>query len=234
MKKDVYNMSNINKCFLSVDMKSGNFTALRDTCPSIFIDPLEDGRILNWYEFVKQFTKSEFLAKSKYFRELIFGMTGFIGKANILQEIYMDKIHNIIDEWSKSNLDIELKMKAGDELVYEIKDTELFLSKLDSLKERIGKDDLNKLHFRLFKVNSVDEKPYFVKTFIYNTDWFDELGILKESSKLTLKDKIEFKKVPKYFMPQVIKWYNKEQIQDEDLIFMHEGIMAKYLSTIFE
>lgn len=94
-KYDIYNIANSGKIFLSIDIIQANFTILRDLCPSIFV---KDSKVLSWYKFVKNLTKSEFIAKSKYFRELVFGNTGFIGKSGTYQEIFIDTIHNLVCE----------------------------------------------------------------------------------------------------------------------------------------
>lgn len=232
MKKDVYRISKINKYFVSIDIKQGQVTVLREKCRSVFQN--EHGEDLSWYQFVKQFTKSDFIAGSKYFREVCFGNIGFSGKANTLQEIYMDDVHKIVLEWGKEN-NIELipQMKAGDENVYELLVPDAFVLMIDSIKTKLGKR-MSNLHIRIFKVEQIEQKNYFLKTFTYNTDWFDSNGNLNPVSADSLKAKIEFKCVPKSFMPQVIKWYTNEKIVEEDLIFMDEGTISKRLVTIFD
>jgi hypothetical protein len=135
----------------------------------------------------------------------------------------MEKIYGTINTYCESEKMI-LKMKAGDEMVYEVSD-KFNESNVKIIKDMIGVDICKDLHFRVFRVDQIESKPFFLKTFIYNTD------IIQPYS---LKQKIEFKKIPKYYMPQVIKWYMKEPIIDEDLIFVHDGLLAKYMTTIFD
>jgi hypothetical protein len=226
LRKDVYNLSNVGKYFLSVDIRTANFTVLRNNCPSLFTS--EDGTLLSWSEFVNQFTKSKFIQKSKYFRELVFGLTGFMSKAATLQEIYMDSVHNLIVKFfDEQMIPMNLKMKAGDELVYELSDYNILLDQINILIEYIKSNQYVDLHFRIFRIDQIENKSFILKTFIHNTDWVD--GTVK-----TFKQMVEFKTVPKYFMPQIIKWYNKEPIIDADLIFTHEGILAQYKATIFD
>jgi hypothetical protein len=230
--RDVYKISNIGKFFVSFDIKEGQVTVLRDKCKSIFQN--ENGEQLSWYQYVKQFTKSDFIAESKYFREVCFGNAGFAKRANTLQEIYMHDMHQIILAWAKdTNVNMILRMKAGDENVYELENYVEFVSRMDSLKNVLG-SHTNNLHIRVFKVDQIETKIYFLKTFLYNTDWVNTDGSLKPEVKNSLKSKIEFKYVPKGFMPQVIKWYNNEEIKEKDLIFTDNGIPSKYLATIFE
>lgn len=230
MSKDVYTINNIGMYFMSIDIRSANFTVLRDACPSIFAKEGSD-ELLSWPEFVKKFTPSEFLSKSKYFRELVFGLTSFIKRAGTLQEIFMDKIHPMTQNWaSMHEVGVDLRMKCGDELVYQLSDYNKMVSLVDSLKEYLGESNMQRLHIRIFRVDLIATKNYFIKTFVYNTDWIVPTSPSEEKRECM----VEFKKVPKYFMPQIIKWYQKKEIVDEDLIFMHEGVVAKYMSTIFE
>ena len=229
LNKDIYGIHNICKFFLSLDIKTANFTMLRKVCPSLFTT--SQGELITWYQFVKQFTTSNFIYHSKYFRELVFGMTGFISKSTTLQEILMDMVHKNVLKWSMATgISLNLKMKCGDEIVYELSDHENVIRSIDLLKDLIGQDVCQDLHIQIFRVDQIEPKLFFMKTFVYNSDWNIDVNQGAHSH----KSQIEFKKVPKFFMPQVIKWYQKLPIQYEDLIFMHEGIDAQYKATIFE
>ena len=87
-------------------------------------------------------------------------------------------------------------------------------------------------HVRAFTVTGVDSKPYFLKTFMYNSDSFNSPSELV-NSKVDLKFRIEFKRVPKKFILQVLKWYLGKKITDDDLFFIDEGIKCKYCYSIF-
>lgn len=278
MNRDVYNISGAGKFYLSIDIKSANFTVLQKQCDSIFIN--SNGDIINWYEFVKQFTKSEFIAKSKQFREICFGNLGFCGRSKVLQEHFMEVVHLKILNWCKtSGNTFTTKMKSGDEIVYELhKDYtyDKFLTIYDLLKNEL-EDSINSiesiisaksintekssikqinisdyLHFRVFKVEQICQKNYFLKLFTFNTDWNwidadnvpskEYMSIINDESICTdnrpllgsLKSIIEFKCVPKLFFAQIAKWYFKQDIEDRDLLFTHEGIIAKFMNTIFD
>lgn len=57
---------NHNKVFISIDLKKANFTVLNKVMPSVFNASTYD-------EFLSRYTSSNFLRKSKYFRQVIFG-----------------------------------------------------------------------------------------------------------------------------------------------------------------
>lgn len=205
--KDIYNISNIGKHFISIDIKSANFTMLRQYCPTIF--KTSDGKLLSWQEFIQKLTKSKFLVESKYFRELCFGKIGFAKKSKVLQEIYMDNIQKKIDQL---NLDLKIVIKCGDELVYQISDVELLLNQIDLIKKTIG-DDIINLHLRVFSIDQITTHNYFIKKFI----WTNEPHV-----------PIEFKCVPKIFYPQLIKIYKKQPLCKIDLSFIYEGVLAEF------
>ncbi len=251
IKGDVYNLHNKNKYFLSIDIRSANFTTLADACPELFIN--SEGNNLEWFDFVGLFTKSIFIARSKYFRELLFGHTEFVKRARVLQEIMMDHIHNKIISSFNDHSIIELKMKQGDELVYEIKCIETFSDLLCKINEILGFEICKKLHFRVFLLNEIEKTGYFIKTFCYNSDWennvfIDPSNLLIEKIKShdtkssdiitdftkSLDKRIEFKKVPLWFMPQIIKWYKKEKIQKNDTLFVHDGFLSQFLVPLFD
>lgn len=226
LKNDVYTLCNIGSYFLSIDMKSSNSTILRQHCPSIFEEE-KNQNLMSWEEFVKRFTKSDFIAESKKFREVSIGLTNFQNRARVLQELFMDDIHNITEKWNVENdFKLELKMKRGDELVYKLKDYKEVIKSIDQLKHYFGPDKVSKLHIRLFHLDRVPEKEFFVKSFVYNTDTVSETAVLKS--------KIEFKKVPDYFIPQVIKWFLKQDVVDEDLMYTFMGIPSKFMVKLFE
>jgi hypothetical protein len=230
LRKDIYTIENAGKYFVSFDIRSANFTVLRDCCPSLFsTSGGTSGGTMSWESFVRMFTDSEFIIKSKHFRELVFGNTGFVGRAGFLQERMMDRIHQNIAEWNKTNDLLVLRFKHDDELVYEIKDHLMFLEKLDQIK-MIKEIDLTKLHIKAFRLEQISDKNYFMKKFFWSTEWPSDVI---DKSEIPMRCLVEFKKIPKYFLPQIIKWFNKETVQDEDMIFTFEGVKSKFLESIF-
>jgi len=200
-------------------------------CPSLFRDLL-------WEEFVSKFTSSQFLKKSKYLRENVFGEAKSTKKLNTIQEIFMHTVHEKVLKWAGSSftenkVEMITRMKSGDENVYELQDANRFIAMIDSLKADLV-DEIAKLHIRVFRVDQIATKNYFVKNFSYKTDWYNLDGSRKYDD-LPLREKIEFKYVKKYDMPQVIRWYKNEMpIQKEDLVIVFEGAISDRRYTIFE
>lgn len=83
--KDIYNETNVDKVFLSIDMIKANFTALKHYDKDIF--PNMD----NYEDFIKQFTDEKHFIESKYIRQVIFGNQS--PKRQVKYEKYlMDKV----------------------------------------------------------------------------------------------------------------------------------------------
>ncbi len=197
MNKDIYITSNNKKSFISIDIKQANATMLKLNCPSIFMK--EDSFLKTWEELVKQFTKSEFIVKSKHFREVLFGHSSIGKKLQALSELYMDKLHNlIITEFPH----LHLEMKNADECIYSIDDVDAFMLEKDKI---FGIVDRIHMHVRIFELNKINNtQDFYYKKFIYSTDWND-------ITELKIKDTVKLMNIPKYYIAQIIKWYIKER-----------------------
>lgn len=229
IKGDVYKMTRIGKHFVSIDIKSANFTVLKNNCPTIF---MHDSKSLEWTDFVKLFTKSEFIAKSKHFREIVFGHTGFVSKACSFQEKMIDDTHKIVEAWAnKTNTKMNLVVKCGDELVYELENPDDFIEKLESESESESLSSIvgSNYHIKVFKLEQIETKNFYMKNYLYNTN----CGGRTNRDDVKLIHKIEFKMVPKIFFPQVVRWYKHEPIHQDDLLFTHEGCLARFETIIF-
>jgi hypothetical protein len=152
-----------------------------------------------------------------------------------------------------------VRMKTGDENVYEIVDMENFMEVIKSgeihntiygiklveipvfvkiyaelgyeLDPTVEIGDI--FHIRAYNLDKIGSKKYFVKNFHYRSDWTN-FGDGFDVSYLPLHKQIEFKKVDKKFYLQVLKYYLGKPIVDADLYFMDSGIVAKYQYSIFE
>jgi hypothetical protein len=289
IRGDVYHLGSVGKTFVSLDIKSANFTCIRLICPELFTDA-ETGDPVSWHDFVRTLTNSEFVAQSKIFREIAFGKLGFAKGANVLQEAIMERVDQVLQTdplMGKLFNSDTIRMKCGDENVYELPDVLIPDDDLDgcSYKSRdlllktisvgilqrfmggikvseiptlarvfdaLGHDidvELGDIfHIRIFTVDKIGAKKYFVKTFRYRSDWdcnivdhesHDEderspIEVIHQNAELPLRKLIEFKRVDKRFYLQVLKYYQGLPIEENDLYFTDSGVKAKYCYTIFE
>ena len=117
-KHDIFNMSNVGKYFISIDLKKANFQALKWLNPELVLN------CDSYKEFLSKFTDLEYMHNSKYLREVIFGNMN--PKRQVKVEKYMtNKILSLLLEYNtiKEN---EIRMFSNDELIFEKTATETY------------------------------------------------------------------------------------------------------------
>lgn len=205
LKTSLYQTKNVGKRFLSIDVEKGNFSVLKKNCPDIFSG--------SWYNFVSQFTDSEFIRRSKRIREVVFGNLGFSKLANSLQEHEITAFYNHL---YKHYFDIAdcLISKCGDEMIFELDDD----IDIDKLNEVIGTYPDTFYHIRYFTLRAFDDTPYFYKEYDNGS--------------------IEPRMVPKRYMMQVLKHFEEQPITELDLTFTDKTdghtMVATYKHSIFD
>lgn len=203
-KNDIYKQTCVNKCFVSIDLVKANYQALK------FISPEIVSNTNSYEEFIKLFTDLDYMAKSKYLRQVIFGNIN--PKRQIKVERYL--IEQVIDlmlegDYFKQG---EIQMASSDEVVFELSEELVpkYAESSDLLKELV-KATLNiDVDIEVFKLVSVEGK-YYAKEFLNKKGY-------------------ELKAVPQIYFPQVYKKYNKLDLEENDLVFFHEGQIAKFLN----
>lgn len=187
---NLYQPDNHNKYFVSIDIKSANFTIIRHFFPSIF-DNKE-----NWQSFIQQYTDIEFLHTCKYFREVLFGKSGLTKKISNLLPIITKFALTIVDE---NKYDMKLFSCEADEIIYEVKHD----FDIENFRKIVDNKHKNYFHVKMFKLIKLGNKPFYVK------EYPDK--------------KIEFKKCPKKYLMQCIKYYEGIPLEINDLKFLIEG-----------
>ena len=199
----IYHPSNNDRLFITIDMKQANYSALNYYDPSIF-----DNK--SWEDFLRKFTNNEHIIKSKYIRQVILGNCD--PKRQITFEKYLmysvlDKILNYtvftIDKTnivSFGNDDITID-------VTEVLDCNRLYDEIKSLRRFFG-FPLEVEMFKLIKIKGTD-------------------GYIREPIGSETKRKI--KGVDANMMHFVIRKLNNEEITEDDLVFVHNGRLAKYI-----
>ena len=214
---NIYNENNVGKIFVSFDLKKANFQALR------FVDP---EIVLNtdcYQEFIGKFTPSEYIAESKYTRQVIFGKLN--PKRHITVEKYIiRKIYDFLKD--VCGLQYKCVSMSNDEIVFDLgilKDMdidEIFdtVDKVNEYKKSI-KDilgfDMNTEVYLLHKVQLCCDKfkrsCYYYKEFIGSSN---------------IKGKLLC--VPSNYFPIVYKLFNDLPLEEEDYHFDYEGLDCRY------
>lgn len=195
--------------FVSFDMKKANFQTLKYANPAIVYDA-------NSYEdFIGRFTDLDYIKKSKYTRQVIFG------KMNPKRTMSLEKW--ITNEFCGSlgslieNTKLEYFSLNSDEIILKFNGSEEEFNKLNIEKTIVfegvefkgSKFKLHVKHFKLATFNSI-------------------LTVYEKEDYLNANRRI-LKGVPATYYPQVYKLLNGMKINDSDLIFYYEHELCKFL-----
>lgn len=205
--KDIFKSSNDGKCFISIDMRKANFSSLHHYNSDIF------GGAESWEEFIGRYTGNQHIINSKYIRQVILGNCN--PKRHITYEKYlMDGALTYLTEVFIS-MD-RVVFFSNDEIVVDVSDM-----------------DKNKQERIVFVIrNGMKDMPVPLKTELFilykivRTD-----GYYKEIIDENGNTEIEFKCLDNYALPFVLRKFLGEDVTENDKIFYHEGLLAKFIET---
>ena len=203
--KHIYRPSNDGHIFISIDMKQANFSALNYFDSSIF-----DNK--SWENFLRKFTDNEHIINSKYIRQVI------LGNCNPRRQVNYEKklmTHVLNDMLLNSELAISKKSivcSSNDEIIIdatEILDSTMLFKKVKEFCKLIL-IPLSVNYFKLLKIKGID-------------------GYICEP--LNFKGKVQLKCVDSNLLPLVIRKLIDQEITNNDLVFVHDGLLAKWIDV---
>lgn len=206
-KNDIYKQTHANNYFVSIDLVKANYQALK------YINPKIVCNTQSYEEFIGLFTNLEYMTKSKYLRQVIFGNLNPKRQVKVERFLIEQIIALLLDNQYFKQKDIQ--MAASDEVIFETskKDVAKFSSATTELTQFI-KECLNiDVDIEVFKLVSIGDK-FYSKEFLNKTGY-------------------ELKSVPQIYFPQAYKKYNNIELNDNDLVFEHEYQLAKFLTPLF-
>ena len=203
--KDIFKTSNNGKSFISIDMRKANFSSLHYYDPAIF------GGVSSWEEFIGKYTDNQHIINSKYIRQVILGNCN--PKRHITYEKYlMDGALTYLTEVFVS-ID-RVVFFSNDEIVIDVSDMD------ENEQERIAFAISNGM-----KEMQVPLKTeLFVLHKIVGTD-----GYYKEILNENGNTDIEFKCLDNYALPFVLRKFLGEEVTENEKVFYHEGLLAKFI-----
>lgn len=198
--KDIYHTQNVGKYFISIDMKKANFSCLKHFGRTIFDAD-------TWEEFIGKFTTNQNIINSKYIREVIMGNCN--PKRQITYEKFLMSI--ILDKLIALGIDMSrVVFFSNDEIIFDITDV-TDNSILDIINSFVRTCSIP-LRVEKFKLQGIKDNEKMI-------------GFIK-----TITDgELDFKCLNHINTPWVIRTLNNEDIQEDDLVFEHEGKLAKYI-----
>ncbi len=196
--------------FITYDMKKANFQALRYANPEIVLGAE------TYEDFIGEFTDSDYIKKSKYTRQVIFGKTN--PKKTIALEKYLT--NEFVNEFSDEFKNFELFSINSDEVIFKFIGNEEDFDKI-VVNDKTSKEGIKftvskfKLHSRIFKLETSES----------NLTVFEKEDFLN-GHKRTLKC------VPSTYMTQIYKLINGLEITQSDLVFYYEHELCQFMNPI--
>lgn len=218
-ERSCYNEDADGKFFISIDLKKANFQALK------YMKVLDDE---TYEKFIKRFGGDEYMANSKYLRQVIFGKMNASRQITIEKHI-ISRIYDAVCNKLKNN-GFEIYSMNSDELVfYETKQVleRKVLNTTSGFRNSI-KNLLNDIKMMIDKYLGFETSvEYFSITRLpivnFNGNKVD--AYVKEDF-ITGKEKL--KKASTTFYPQIYKLWLMKPIEDKDMVFFFENQLATF------
>lgn len=208
-KTDIYKQTNDKRVFVSIDMVKANYSALRHYDKGIV------GATMDYDEFIGKFTDSEYLRKSKHLRQVIFGNVS-PKRQRVYEKYLMDSVVTELLAFLDRD---DIVSFNTDEVVVDVTDRcdgfgEVELDLMDNIERVVvGKNQEGiPLRIGLFELRYIEGAKGYVKKYKGST-------------------KLEFKAIDALTLPFVLRAYNGECVQVEDMVFRHEGKLAQLLEV---
>lgn len=198
--KNLYIPENSGKNFISIDLIKANYTALKRYSSKLVLDTL------TYEEFIKKFTPYEYFIQSKQIRQIIFGNLN-PQKLQILQKKIMISILGFI----QNNY-----YKIPNENIYSLSFDEIII--FNNNEEKYYDDE-----FVIKLKESMNMFNARANSFILK-----KLGDYNFYMKEFKDGNVEFKGIPSYFMPQVIKHLSGEDLKAQDMLFYFENVRCRF------
>lgn len=215
--KDIFKAENDNRLFISIDMKKANFSVLQYYGDSISKSMFAGAS--TWEDFIGLFTTNKHIINSKYIRQVI------LGNCNPGRHITYEKylMHEILQDVMRiTDNKFEVVFFSNDEIVIDVTGE---YETVDELYE------LFNLEVRLeVYATAVTKVPLKIEIFslhkIHGTD-----GYYKMISNRSGESIIDFKCLDNFMLPFVLRKFLKEEVTENDKVFYHEGLLAKYIEV---
>ena len=204
--KDFYNGENAGKVYASFDLVKSNIQALNFADKEILFNS-------NTYEeFIQRFTESKYIARSKYFRQVVFGQMS--PKRHITIAKYL--ISRVYELLRARGLDWELVAVSSDEIVFEVPegimwDYALLFAKLKHEWETLIYDELGlKVHFEMFRLDR------------YRMVTDEGNNVAEFFTKTHSNENVVWKGIPLQYYSIIYKLMNGLELEAIDKIFQYE------------
>jgi len=219
-KGNLYQINNVGKEFISMDLVEANFQALKYVCPKLFIGQE------NYAEIARRFTDMEYIIGCKKLRQVIFGQLSTARQQSIQRYIMSEIKFYLSDTWQIKPTDFI--NTSSDEIVFEtsrpLGDIELAMGEPENpvftriLKCGIPQIKGIRIRNRSFKLESKGTTKYTFFTKLYDDGHRD------------------IKQVDSAYIPEVIKFLEGRAYDinpDLDRLFIKDGRLCQFKESLF-
>lgn len=203
-KNNLYIEQNDRRLFISIDMNKANFTSMRYYSPRMF-----DG-CGTWEEYVGIFTDSKHFADSKYIRQVIFGALN--PKRQMKYESFL--MQRIYDSIKKECPKLGIFSLGEDEIIIQFVQHSETVYSLSKIENAIPADLRELVRVEVFSLKKIGTYGW-MKTFMFS-----------------VPQRVEYKCVDAEIFHQLVKHRLNEIITEDDLVFYHNGQLAKFLKEV--
>lgn len=212
-RQQVYIKPNVGKTYLSIDLKKANFQSFKFMAQQLNNDsPFSKVMAAcdSFEDFFKLTGSNSFFTASKSLRQFIFGNLN-PKKQQKIQSFIMSNVVDLL----KDNFDCIDKVSGlnSDEIVIELGKNRILVEKIKKVLKNDSFTNQFTFYFETFYLDEVTkEHSFYVKRFD--------------------NGKVDFKNVPKSNLCEVIKFIENKEVVEEDLMFIHDGRLAKFTTDL--
>lgn len=203
-KQNLYVEQNNGKTFISIDMKKANFSAMHFYSRDIF-------GCDTWEDYVSKFTDSLHIQNSKYIRQVVLGACNpkrqIQYEHSLMVKLYLH-IKNALDDEDFTAYSI-----GEDEILIEISKFRHPLNKLKDIIASCPEGIGSLVRVEMFDLQKA--RDYGWLKVIYDDD-----------------RTVKFKCIDAEIFLQVVKHYYNIPITENDLVFRHNGRLARFLEEV--
>lgn len=216
---NVYNMSNIGKTFLSIDLTKANFQTLR------YVNALPYN-CNSYTDFIGKYTALDYIKNSKYTRQVIFGKLNpkrtITVEKWLLSKLYLQLVES--QEYKENEFDKYLKLvsASNDELVFEVLYVDdLILDVLYNTIRTILSENEYGIQFKLEMFNLEGLTLQSVKTNFNREIMYKKIDLYRGTEKLMC--------VPSHYFPLVYSLDKGWPIEEFMYHFTFEGLDCRIM-----
>ena len=212
-ERSCYTEETNGKRFLSIDLRKANFQALK------YVGVISD---VTYEQFVNRFGGDDYIANSKYLRQVIFGKMNPSRQIKI-EKYLMSKVYEVIKDVTEKYSFTIFSMNS-DELIFAIPE-EFYNNRQEDENTR---ELINDIYNLVGKNIGVEIKVEYIEVRRLpivsangtKIDAYERTNLF--TSQKTLK------KASTTFYPQIYKLWNEMPIEDNDMIFYFENQLATF------